>query len=224
MHRLVPVLAALLLLLVCAAPDALPAAGFMWDWLNGVGICAVAALCALHLDADKPAMAARMAGHRNLAMVCAALACVHAFGLLIADPIVFEYLKPTAPAYMLVGAVGFIALVALTVTSIGAARHRVYASFRHFGHWHTGLAIAVVIMSAWHVLGTGFAIRGGWSVAAFVAITAGVPIYAYVRRRQNKKDPRRSSDPGGTGTAPLAASSFLLFLLLAAAYAGFKNF
>ena len=217
-----------ILLLVCLLPGLLPAAGFTWDWLGGIGFAALAVLVGLALDAESPARSPRLFAHRNFAVVATVLVWLHALGYLALDPVSIEYLLPTAPGYMLVGLVSGIVLLGLTATAFPHIRRYCYASFASFRRWHLALSVAALAGSIWHIVGTQFIVTGAFRLTVFSVLVIGLPILAYQLRRAGKPALRRAGKltlaPSGTVTA---SRDYVLVtlgcLLLAAGYAGVRN-
>lgn len=100
------------------------------------------------------------------------LAALHVFWLLLGDAVVVEYLQPGAPLYMWVGLAGFALLNLLVLVSLPWYRRRVHRSHAGFRDWHRGLAIAVTVGSAWHILVSGQYLRSPIQWLAFVALVA----------------------------------------------------
>jgi hypothetical protein len=209
-----------ILLLVCLLPGLLPAAGFTWDWLGGIGFAALAVLVGLALEAESPARQPRLFAHRNIAVVATVLVWLHALGYLALDPVSIEYLLPKAPGYMLVGLVSGIVLLGLTATAFPTIRRYCYASFGSFRRWHLALSVATLAGSVWHIIGTQFIVTGAFRLTLFSALVIGLPAFAYQHRRAGKP----AFAPSGAATA---SRDYVLItlgcLLLAAGYAGVRN-
>jgi len=218
-----PVACLLALLVICVVPDGFPVSGTSWDWLGGIGLASLAFLLALSWEAESPAPQPRLTVHRNLALAATGLALLHAVGYLVTDPITFEYLKPKAPAYMLLGILGFVIMLFVTITSLPGSRRRIYARFSHFRGWHLGLSVAAVIAAAWHVVGTGYLIKGPWQLTALVLLTLLLPAFAYLARRQGLGTVT-GQRPESAGVANRSAIlALLICMLLTNFYAVAKN-
>ena len=126
------VLICLSMLAISLLPRGLPAAGFLWDFFNGLGFCGLAVLIALAWDSESPARNPRLRLHRNLAVVSSLLISGHALGFLLWDPTVIEYLKLRAPLYMLIGIGGYLLVVFATVSSFPPPRRFLSTSFSRF--------------------------------------------------------------------------------------------
>jgi len=218
-----PVLCLLAILLIASTPEPLPAGGPLWDWLTGVGFVALAFLLALSWEAESPAPQPRLTVHRDLAIAASVFATVHAFGYLLTDPISLEYLLPKAPVHMLVGILGYLALLLVTVSALPVPRRRLYADFPSFRRWHLWLSIAALLASGWHVVGTGFSISGWWRLSAFAALALALPAAAYLaRRRQRATTPGPAPESAAIGNRMIALSAFIS-LLLACLYMAIRN-
>jgi hypothetical protein len=200
-----------------------PAGGLIWDFLNALGFCGLAALVYLGWDSESPARQPALRLHSNLAIVAALVTGAHLLGFLIWDPTVVEYLKLKAPWYMHAGLVGFVCVLVLASTSFPAPRKWLYGRFPRFRGWHLGLSIAALGLSVWHVLGAGFYLSQWYQQLALGALAIGVPMFAYQRRRTGR--------PLGT-LAPVASVAhadkqsmlgLVVAIGLASIFAGLKN-
>lgn len=213
----------LALFAIALFPDALPAAGNIWDWLGGIGLVALGFLLSLCWEAESPARQPRLNVHRNLAVAALVLATLHGVGYLVSDPISIQYLKPTAPVHMLVGIIGFVLLLFLTLTSLTGPRRKLYAGFKSFRRWHLCLSITVVTTAVWHVLGTGYLLNSAQKTALFTVLALAVPVAAYMLRRQGI--------PTAVSTAPASPAAadrgvlliMLIGLLLSCLYSAIRN-
>lgn len=218
------------LALICVAmlaiillPRGLPAAGFLWDFFNGLGFCGLAVLIALAWDSESPARNPRLRLHRNLAVVSSILISGHVLGFVVWDPTVIEYLKLRAPLYMLAGIGGYLLVVLATVSSFPTPRRVLYRGFSRFRQWHLIVSVAAILTSVWHVLGTNFVINGILHSLLFCLLVLSVPAYAYGRRRFTASL-KRSAPPLSDDLADRQGiTSFAACLALAGVYAGAKN-
>ncbi len=169
-----------------------PGGGFVWDFLNGLGFGALAGLVYLGWDSESPARQPRLRLHSSLALGAVALAAAHAAGLIVADPLVLEYLKLKAPWYMHAGLVAFICMVVLSLTSFPPVRRRVFARFAQFRLWHRVLAAAALGLAAWHVLGAAFYASASDERRWLAVLLLAVPAAAFVWRRAGGRFPRQA--------------------------------
>ena len=199
------------MLVIALTPGGLPAAGFWWDWLGGLGFCALAVIAYLGFDSDSPVSNQRL--HRNLALVASILTAIHVLGYLLLDRLLIEYLKPTAPLYMLAGLLGVVGVVGATTSAFPTPRRRIFSRFSTFRIWHRWLVAVTVIGSLWHVLGTRFSIWGPLKVSLMVLLTLLLPGAAFVARRLNSKL-MTSVGPDSNAKADREAWALSLLLIL----------
>ncbi len=204
------------------AAGALPAAGFWWDLLAALGLCSATVVAFLGWDSESPAAQPRLRLHRNLGFVAAGLATGHAFGYLIIDSTVLEYLMPAAPAYMLAGLVAWVVLIGITFTSAPGSRKRYYKGFPTFRRWHRGLFLILVVTAGWHILGTGFSLEAPWQQGLAAAVLCAVPVLAYWHRRRYGTLPLTPGPPHAAKADAGAVLSCLTLVVLSAAYATVK--
>ncbi|MEE8079111.1 MAG: ferric reductase-like transmembrane domain-containing protein, partial [Pseudomonadales bacterium] len=211
------------MLAIILLPRGLPAAGFLWDFFNGLGFCGLAVLIALAWDSESPARNPRLRLHRNLAVVSSILISGHVLGFLVWDPTVIEYLKLRAPLYMLAGIGGYLLVVLATVSSFPTPRRVLYRGFSRFRQWHLIVSVAAILTSVWHVLGTNFVINGILHSLLFCLLVLSVPAYAYGRRRFTASLTRPAAPLSDELADRQGSTSFALCLALAAVYAGTKT-
>jgi Ferric reductase like transmembrane component/Class III cytochrome C family len=99
-------------------------------------------------------------------------AVLHIGGLLLADPTVVEYLKPTAPFYQLAGIAATVLLLVVVLSSLVSVR-RWWASHRGFQATHVSLGLLLVALIAAHVVVTDRYVGGATRRALFVLVTIG---------------------------------------------------
>lgn len=209
-------IATLVVLLVGVLPHGGPSAGIAWDLLVAAGYMGLVLLAFLGWDTEAPISAPRLRLHRNLALLATALVAAHAIGLLLVDPILIEYLLPTAPVYMLVGLLAGIGLLIVTTSSLPGLRAAVYGGFPRFRRWHRLLFGVVLGAGVWHALGTRFTLVQAWQMGAIGVLTGIAPIIAYLARRADQpltlSPPRAGVDAAAaqTGVAVLLAIVFCL--------------
>lgn len=162
----------------------LPAAGLAWDFLNGLGFCALAGLVHLAWSSEAPARQPALRLHADLAIVLTLLAALHAFGLLVFDPLTFEYWQPEAPGYMLAGLGAFALIGLLTVTSLPRLRHRLYGRYAAFRRVHVLLSLAAIAAVTWHVIGAGYYASSWAERGALSLLLLALPLYAHASRRR----------------------------------------
>jgi len=204
-------------------PVRFPAAGFWWDWLAGLGFCGLAMIAYLGWDSESPATSPRLRLHRNIALLATILTGVHATGYLIDDLILIEYLKPTAPPYMLLGIAAFTVMVGTTITALPAPRQYFYTGFSSFRNWHRWLVALVLIGSIWHVIGTDFTITTPMQTGFLILLTLLLPAGAFCARRLRVKLPLTTAPDSERRADNNTVALALLMLLFAGVYSAIKN-
>jgi hypothetical protein len=203
-------------LVVGLAPAGGPSAGVCWDLLLATGYMGLVLLAVLGWDSEVPVNRPRLRLHRNLAILATGLVAVHAIGFPLLDPILIEYLKPTAPLYMLVGIGAAVALLAVTVSSLPGPRNAIYRTFPRFRSWHRLLFGIILGGSVWHTLGTGFTLAYPWQLG-MVGLLAGLaPGMAYLARRADRPlylTPPPGSERAADAQSVLAAAVAIGFCL-----------
>jgi predicted CXXCH cytochrome family protein len=104
----------------------LPASGGVW-WDIGMAVGYAALVCAATLylyPLRSGGLPHRrlftLSQHRRIGWIAVSLGALHAVILLGAQPLVWQYLLPTAPVYMLLGLVALVALAVLVATGLSA--------------------------------------------------------------------------------------------------------
>jgi hypothetical protein len=212
----------LLVLLIALAAGALPSGGFWWDFLAALGYCALALIAFMGWDSESPVRAPRLRLHRNLAILAAVVATVHALGYLVIDLTVLEYLMPAAPNYMLLGVLAWLLLIATTYSSLPAPRKRAYSDFGAFRSWHRALYLLLLGASAWHVFATEFSLTSIWQVAALLSLLIGAPLAAYMARRAGKAAPVTDAPAADRDADLHPVLCGVAMLVLSASFAGLK--
>jgi len=212
------------LVLVAQWPAA-PAAGLAWDLGNALGYLAVATCLLLFVYRGRPRRFPPFGGrffagmHRHLGFVALLLTSCHVGLLLLAEPLLLEHLKPSAPAYMLAGLLASMLLLAVVITSITAIRRRIWGDYHRFRWLHGLLGVACLVLIGWHVGGSAFYLNTPAKLA--VALLALIVVLGSYRResslgRQRRPAPRRI--PGATPhAAALSYGAAALVALLAIA-------
>ena len=128
----------------------------------------------------------------------------HTAGFLLLDNLLIEYLLPTAPAYMLVGIIAFLALLAVTLSSLPGPRQKFYGGFAQFRRWHRVLFIIVLAGSLWHTIGTDYTLAHTSQIIVVMVAAGLLPALAYFGRRRDRTIPR-AAKPGSDMAADLQA-------------------
>lgn len=143
-------------------PYATPALTFWWDWANALGYFAFGLIILLFFlrGQSVPGLAGNgrhhLQLHQWLGYLTLGLATAHLVILLLHEPLLIEHLKLTAPAYMLAGLLAFVCLLVLMVSALTGARRRLWPDYRRFRYWHAAIALMLILLALWHVLGSAY--------------------------------------------------------------------
>ncbi|WP_088919113.1 hypothetical protein [Granulosicoccus antarcticus] len=171
--RLSPGIFATVLLMVNAGSGRV-GAGWVWDFANGLGFSAMAGLIYLFMQ-HSAGIATRY--HRACSYVVLLLIVAHALFFLLIDPLLLEYLKPGAPAYMWFGVIGFLLIILLIVTADRLPIKRSFVSGAAFRRWHRRLSWLALLAIIGHVTISGLYIRGPvqFALLALLVVAAVLP-------------------------------------------------
>ncbi|NUT78014.1 ferric reductase like transmembrane component [Pseudomonas sp. C1C7] len=153
-----------LLLFMTPMPGIDPA----WDFANGAGFLAGILLAALFIYSGRPLSEPYYDGkffmnlHRDLGYAATLLLALHVGVLLISEPQVVDYLKPSATWPMLSGTLATLLLLVLVPTSLSAVRKKLWRNHRHFKLWHYGLGALMLVLVSVHMLSAGFYTAALW--------------------------------------------------------------
>ena len=196
-----------------------------WDFLMAVGLVATGGLAILpllsarwwagrHRDPGLLRLVQRL--HRQLSYLMAAFVAAHVLGVLVLEPRTFDYLLPTAPAYMVAGLAALLLLLVLVVTSQGGLKRRwPQASWRG---WHATFSIVGLGALAWHLVGSGFWFVGAgpwWALAWLLGVPTGLALYWRGRRTLAAPGGRSGS---ARRSSPHLLAALALLLVLACAW------
>jgi predicted CXXCH cytochrome family protein len=177
------------LLLSLLVPPALAGfAGIGWEasqWAGYAGTLACIALAGSPVRPRRsvPPTLVSLRLHTLIGWLAVLAVALHVGGLLLADPTVIEYLKPTAPLYQLAGIAATLVLLALALTGGGGARRRLWKSHRGFQATHVVLGSVLVVLVAAHVVATGRYLGGSTLRVLFAAAAAGALLMLLRARR-----------------------------------------
>jgi hypothetical protein len=171
---------------------ALPAvAGFVgpaWELSQGAGLAAAIAcilLCGAPLrprDARPPTLLT-LRLHSAIGYAALVFAGLHIAGLVLSDPTVIEYLKPTAPLYQLAGLAAALLLTLLVLLAQGPIRRRLWKSHRGFQASHVILACVLAVLVAAHVVVTARYVGGIGRRTLYIAASIGALLMLLRARR-----------------------------------------
>jgi hypothetical protein len=167
----------LALLLLAAAPALARLAGPGWEIAQFAGFasglaCILLCGCAVRPRDAVPPTLLSLHHHQLIGWAALIGAVLHIGGLLLADPTVVEYLKPTAPLYQLAGIAATVVLLVVVLSSLVGVR-RWWASHRGFQATHVSLGFLLVALIAAHVVVTDRYVGGAARRTLFVLVTIG---------------------------------------------------
>ena len=174
---------------------ALPAfAGFIglgWELSEIAGLagalgCILLAGSPLRPRDSEPPTLLTLKRHTLIGWLALTAVALHVSGAVLADRIVIEYLKPTAPLYQLAGIAAGLVLLVLISSSVGGARRRLWKSHRSFQATHVILGCVLMALIAAHVIVTARYLGGGARRALFVAAAIGAMLMLLRARRPGK--------------------------------------
>jgi predicted CXXCH cytochrome family protein len=165
------------LLLLAAAPALARLASPGWEISQLAGFatglaCILLCACPVRPRDAVPSTLLSLHDHQLIGWAALVGAVIHIGGLLLADPTVVEYLKPTAPLYQLAGIAATVVLLALVLSSLIGVR-RWWASHRGFQATHVSLGILLAALIAVHVVVTDRYVGGAARRALFVLVSIG---------------------------------------------------
>jgi hypothetical protein len=160
-----------------------PQVNRLWDWANAMGYLAVAISLLLFVYKGRAHVFPTYSGrffanfHRDLGYIIVLLLAGHVGVLLVAEPLLLEHLKPTAPLHMMSGLLALVLMLLLVCTSIPVVRRRLWPDYHLFRHIHGLVAVAIVLLVFFHVLVSGFYLNSEWKVGLAVATGVGILLY-----------------------------------------------
>ena len=170
--------------------------GWYWELGNGLGFVCFAALLYLTLE-GRSAGGGRSKYHRRMGYLVLFTLLAHSFWFLLGDPIVIEYLKIGAPAYMVLGFFALALCIVLVLSSVMDTRKKAYQSHISFRIWHRYLAFILLAMAGVHIGLSGFYLENIFQTGLFTLLVIAViftPLAAnknYLRHVQIKANTNR---------------------------------
>jgi hypothetical protein len=161
-------------LLLFASP--MPGIYLAWDLANGAGFLCGVLLAMLFIYSGRPLSEPYYDGkffmnlHRDLGYAATLLLAVHIGVLLFSEPLVIDYLKPSATWPMLSGTLASLILLVLVPTGLSAVRKKLWRNHRHFKHWHYGLGALLLGLMSVHVISAGFYSAEPWKAFFWVGL------------------------------------------------------
>ena len=162
-----------LVVLGLLAPRVVP----WWDFLMGLGLAAAGGLVVLPLVTARfwrrtghaaKFMTATHHLHRYLSYGLSVAVLVHIAGFLVLDTLTIEYIKLSAPGYMLSGLIASALLIVLTVTSL--FRLQWGPRYPAWRLWHAILSALTLALMLHHLIGSGYYFDSAWKSATLILV------------------------------------------------------
>lgn len=168
-------------------PGAASKISLLWECaqilgLGAVGACLLLMLLPVRARAG-PALTLALRHHQWLGWGALASAIAHAALSIIADPVAFEHLKPTAPYYEWAGLWALLLLLLLSPGSMSRLRRQLWKNHRRFQGMHVAAACVLMPALAAHVLATQHFVRGAVLAPLFIVLCS-VAVLALLRPRR----------------------------------------
>lgn len=182
------ILSALPLVLVLLV-DAMPGLAPAWDFANAAGLLGGVILLLLFVYSGRPLSRPYFDGkffmvlHRDLGYAALVLLVVHVGVLLVSEPLVVNYLLPSASWPMLSGTLAAALLLALVPISLPAVRQRIWRHHLRFRRWHYGISGVLLVLLAVHVIEVGFYTGARWKAVLWGVLTVCALIWPLLPRR-----------------------------------------
>lgn len=209
--------------------DAMPGISPLWDFANAAGFFSGLLLAALFIYRGRPLAQPYYDGkffmnlHRDLSFAAALLLLVHIGVLLVSEPLVIDYLKPSAAWPMLSGTLATLLLVFLVPASLPGVRQRIWRNHLRFKTWHYRLCTLMLLLMAVHIIGAGFYTAERWKALLWAGLTAAAIIKPLLARPSLERGngPRRRNT--ALFASRLSAGMALFALTLAVGFALLAN-
>jgi hypothetical protein len=192
-------------------------AGCALGELSAIGLLA---LCALPVRSrlGHPATGLSLTRHRDLGVLVLGLALAHAVLLLIAQPLLVEYIKPSTPLYQQAGVAGLVAVIALVATGFLVVRRRLWPNHGQFQLSHLVLTLAALALVAAHAVGSARYVDRRWKIVVWTVATLAAALCLLRARRQPRASAaalERTQGVGWIARAPFGRHAKLVAGLIA---------
>ncbi|MDE2371510.1 MAG: cytochrome c3 family protein [Burkholderiales bacterium] len=150
-------------------------AGLAWEVAQGAGLLGALAtllLAGAALRPRAPAGLVTLRLHGRIGWFALVAVSGHVVGLVLADRVTIEYLKPSAPLHQLAGIAAAALLLLLTCGASAPLRRRVWPSHRVFASTHLVATCAMTVLIAAHVIVSARYVGGAGRRAIYVAAAA----------------------------------------------------
>jgi len=168
-----------------------PTVTLFWDMANVMGYIATGIFLLLFIYVSRPHSFPPFSRyffthfHRDMGIAALLLVAAHILILLIAEPLLLEHLKLTAPWYMLAGLAGTILMLLLIITSLMRYRKKIWRDNEQFRKVHKWLSVLTASLIAAHLIGSNYYMRGLPKQLLLATITFVVMIYYVVAANDN---------------------------------------
>ncbi|MNF92802.1 hypothetical protein D3C84_754560 [compost metagenome] len=214
-----------LMLLVEAMPGLAP----LWDFANAAGLFAAVLLLLLFVYSGRPLSSPHYDGkfflglHRDLGYVTLLLLAAHIGLLAFEEPLVLDYLLPSAAAPMLAGTLATLLLLVLIPISLAPLRQRLWRHHLRFKRWHYGIGAALLVLLAIHVIGVGYYSGTRWKALLWGGLTGAALAWPLLPRRALERGNERRRRNTAVFASWLSAGLLLFALALAGLFALLAN-
>ena len=188
---------AVALILLAGVPMVSAFVGFSWELSQLAGLAAAllcVCLCGAPLRArdSNPPTLLSLRRHTVIGWIAVVALVLHVGGLLLTDPNVIEYLKPSMPIYMAAGALAALLLLLLVASAVLPARRYLWRSHRTFQASHVIAGSLLIAVIAVHVIATARYAGGHGRIVLTLGVTVGAMLMLLRRRRGTLRS--RSAD------------------------------
>ncbi|MDH4567169.1 ferric reductase like transmembrane component [Pseudomonas sp. BN414] len=209
--------------------DAMPGLAPLWDFANAAGLLGGVILLLLFAYSGRPMSRPYFDGkffmvlHRDLGYAALFLLLLHVGLLLVDEPLVVEYLLPSASLPMLSGTLAALLLLVLVPISLPAIRQRLWRHHLRFRRWHYGISTVLLVLLAVHVIGAGFYTATRWKAVFWGVITVCALFWPLLPRRPLAPVDGRRRRNTAVFASRLCAGLLVFALCLAGGFALLAN-
>ncbi len=180
---------ALLVALLLALPLAValvggpPPVSYVWDVANLLGFLSLSCMLLLLYYTGRPRSFPSFSGrffanlHRDIGYLSLVFIGLHVGLLLLAEPLLVEHLKLTAPLYMLAGLAAAGLCLLLVLSSVTPLRRKLWADYRSFRQLHGWLSLLVLALALVHLGGSAFYLNHWMKLAVVGAVACTLAAY-----------------------------------------------